>query len=206
MQPACSPPHLLNALHVCLPLLFVPPQQTPDITDIQPVPDAFVPMIGIKVSERQRAWEQLVRGKHPAPPARHGAWHARVRAHTRSGQTPRGLCRANRTQAACSRKPLRITTPSFPSRHLPACLPRLLQYKGVQIDILYASLAMQTLPEQLDLSNHAVLRGCDEPTVRALNGCRVTDTMLKLVPRQVGRRGPAGQRACRGGGLRFMNS
>eukprot|EP00198_Chlamydomonas_reinhardtii_P013319 XP_001702656.1 poly(a) polymerase [Chlamydomonas reinhardtii] len=79
--------------------------QTPDITDIQPVPDAFVPMIGIK-------------------------------------------------------------------------------YKGVQIDILYASLAMQTLPEQLDLSNHAVLRGCDEPTVRALNGCRVTDTMLKLVPRQ----------------------
>ncbi|KAG2448722.1 hypothetical protein HYH02_006078 [Chlamydomonas schloesseri] len=79
--------------------------QTPDITDIQPVPDAFVPMIGIK-------------------------------------------------------------------------------YKGVQIDVLYAALAMQTLPETLDLSNHAVLRGCDEPTVRALNGCRVTDTMLKLVPRQ----------------------
>ncbi|GFR45660.1 hypothetical protein Agub_g7072 [Astrephomene gubernaculifera] len=79
--------------------------QTPDVTDIQPVPDAFVPMIGIK-------------------------------------------------------------------------------YKGVQIDILYASLAMHTLPETLDLSNHAVLRGCDEPTVRALNGCRVTDTLLRLVPRQ----------------------
>ncbi|GLC37322.1 hypothetical protein PLESTM_000568400 [Pleodorina starrii] len=79
--------------------------QTPDITDIQPVPDAFVPMIGIK-------------------------------------------------------------------------------YKGVQIDILYAALAMTTLPEQLDLSNHAVLRGCDEATVRSLNGCRVTDTLLRLVPNQ----------------------
>ncbi|GIL71443.1 hypothetical protein Vretifemale_2001 [Volvox reticuliferus] len=79
--------------------------QTPDVSDIQPVPDAFVPMIGIK-------------------------------------------------------------------------------YKGVQMDILYASLAMITLPEQLDLSNHAVLRGCDEATVRSLNGCRVTDTLLRLVPNQ----------------------
>ncbi|KAG2498362.1 hypothetical protein HYH03_003621 [Edaphochlamys debaryana] len=79
--------------------------QTPDIADIQPVPDAFVPMLGIK-------------------------------------------------------------------------------YKGIQIDILYAPLAMHTLPETLDLSNHTVLRGCDEATVRSLNGCRVTDTLLKLVPRQ----------------------
>lgn len=29
--------------------VFLPPQQTSDVTDIQPVPDAFVPMIGIKV-------------------------------------------------------------------------------------------------------------------------------------------------------------
>ncbi|KXZ51558.1 hypothetical protein GPECTOR_12g521 [Gonium pectorale] len=79
--------------------------QTPDVAEMQPVPDAFVPMIGIK-------------------------------------------------------------------------------YKGVQLDVLYAPLAMHTLPEQLDLSNHAVLRGCDEPTVRSLNGCRVTDTILRLVPRQ----------------------
>lgn len=37
-------------------------------------------------------------------------------------------------------------------------VPRVVQYKGVQIDVLYASLAMHTLPEELDLSNHAVLR------------------------------------------------
>lgn len=53
------------------------------------------------------------------------------------------------------------------------------QFKGVEMDVLYASLAQFLIPETLDLSHNSVLRGCDEQSVRSLNGCRVTDTILR---------------------------
>lgn len=58
-----------------------------------------------------------------------------------------------------------------------------MQFHGISVDILFAQLAMTHIPENLDLSNNNILRGCDEQTVRSLNGCRVTDAMLKLVPK-----------------------
>eukprot|EP00967_Tisochrysis_lutea_P159397 scaffold330261_cov54-Tisochrysis_lutea.AAC.1 len=48
------------------------------------------------------------------------------------------------------------------------------------MDVLYASLAQFLIPENLDLSHNSVLRGCDEQSVRSLNGCRVTDTILRM--------------------------
>lgn len=57
-----------------------------------------------------------------------------------------------------------------------------MHFSGIPIDFVCARLSLSSVPDDLDLSDNNLLLGLDERCVRSLNGSRVTDEILRLVP------------------------
>eukprot|EP00418_Pyrodinium_bahamense_P043541 CAMPEP_0179207944 /NCGR_PEP_ID=MMETSP0796-20121207/103698_1 /TAXON_ID=73915 /ORGANISM="Pyrodinium bahamense, Strain pbaha01" /LENGTH=495 /DNA_ID=CAMNT_0020912885 /DNA_START=312 /DNA_END=1797 /DNA_ORIENTATION=- len=58
-----------------------------------------------------------------------------------------------------------------------------LKLSGVEIDLLFAKLSLTQVPDDLEsLNDDSLLKNLDDKTVRSLNGCRVADHILALVP------------------------
>jgi poly(A) polymerase len=59
------------------------------------------------------------------------------------------------------------------------------EYSGISIDLIYARIAALTqVPKELSLLDSELLRGLNETELRSLNGTRVTDEILNLVPQK----------------------
>ncbi|KAI0080876.1 polymerase [Panus rudis PR-1116 ss-1] len=57
-----------------------------------------------------------------------------------------------------------------------------LKIQGIPIDLLMARLELSSIPDDLSLQDDQLLRNLDERCVRSLNGSRVVDEILRLVP------------------------
>ncbi len=55
-------------------------------------------------------------------------------------------------------------------------------FSGICIDLVFARLPFSSIPEDLDLLDHNLLKNLDEKSMLSLNGSRATDEILRLVP------------------------
>uniref|UniRef100_A0A4W6DAL5 Poly(A) polymerase n=1 Tax=Lates calcarifer TaxID=8187 RepID=A0A4W6DAL5_LATCA len=57
-----------------------------------------------------------------------------------------------------------------------------LNYEGTEIDLTFAQVALKSIPENLNLLDDKMLQNIDKRCARSLNGYRVTEEILSLVP------------------------
>lgn len=58
-----------------------------------------------------------------------------------------------------------------------------IEFSGISIDLIFAKLDITRVPRDLTLEDKNLLRNIEEKDLRALNGTRVTDEILTLVPK-----------------------
>ncbi|KAG6615613.1 Poly(A) polymerase [Phytophthora cinnamomi] len=78
-------------------------------------------------------------------------------------------------------------TPSVTGLHVisDAFVPVIkMKMDGIPVDLLFVSLDLDSVPEDIDILDDKYLRGLDESSVRSCNGVRVTERILQLVPNQ----------------------
>jgi len=68
---------------------------------------------------------------------------------------------------------------TVPDAHVPVMK---MKFSGISIDLLCARLAYSIIPESLNLLDDDILKNVDEKSILSINGCRVTDQILQLVP------------------------
>jgi poly(A) polymerase len=56
------------------------------------------------------------------------------------------------------------------------------KWDSTSIDLIFGRLAFPRVPMDLELADSGVLKGLDEACLKSLNGPRVTDEILRLVP------------------------
>ena len=56
---------------------------------------------------------------------------------------------------------------------------------GTDFDLNFTRLAISSVPFELDIKNTDYLRGLDDRELRALNGPRVADELMQLVPQKI---------------------
>ena len=68
---------------------------------------------------------------------------------------------------------------SVPDAYVPVMKMR---FGGISIDLVFARLSLPSLPVNLDLLEHNLLKNLDDKCILSLNGSRTTDEILRLVP------------------------
>ena len=59
-----------------------------------------------------------------------------------------------------------------------------LELSGISVDLIFARLEVSSVPLTLNLKDTSLLRGLEDRDLRSINGTRVTDEILDLVPQQ----------------------
>ncbi|GES88571.1 poly-A polymerase [Rhizophagus clarus] len=57
-----------------------------------------------------------------------------------------------------------------------------MKFQDIPIDLVFAKLNVPKVPDDLELRDNLILKNLDETCIRSLNGSRVTDEILRLVP------------------------
>ncbi|KAI0638468.1 polymerase [Trametes polyzona] len=68
---------------------------------------------------------------------------------------------------------------SVPEAYVPIIT---MEISGIPIDLLFAQLALPSIPDDLELQDDNILRNMDDKSIRSVNGSRVINEILRLVP------------------------